>query len=190
MYISRIKSPYKQYRKARLCQGDIFEDLLISIGSGSDTTHIEFSLEYAVVLTQDCDLQQDFDERNTRPRPLTSDKHLDTILICPAYPVEDFAKGVHITGRRMSVFSTKDVEKKLKQNDAYKRYHYLREDLDNGVPELVLDFKHFLTAPRDVLYQQRKKSYIASVNEIYREALSQRFANFLARIGLPDSSSS
>ncbi len=190
MYISQVKTQYKQFRKARICQGDIFEDLLISIGSGSNTTHIEANLKYAVVLTQDCDLQQDFDERSKKPAPEKSDKHIDTILICPAYSLEDFARGTHIEGRKMETFSNKEVDKKLKGNDVYKRYHYLVEDLDNGVPELVIDFKHFFTAPRDVLYSQRKRSYIASINEIYREALSQRFANFLSRIGLPDKSSS
>lgn len=190
MYTSQIKSPYKHYRKLRICQGDIFEDLLISIGSGSDTNHAEFNLEYAVVLAQDCDLQQDFDERKVRPIPTINDKYLDTVLICPAYLLEEFAQGTHIAGRRMNTFSAKEIEKKLKQNDVFKRYHYLSEDLDNGVPELVLDFKHFLTAPRDVLYSRRKESYVATVNEIYREALSQRFTNFLSRIGLPDNSSS
>lgn len=190
MYTSKIKNQYRQIRKARICQGDIFQDVLISIGSGSNTIHIEANLEYAVVLTQDCDLQQDFDERTKRPKPEKGDKHIDTILICPAYPLEEFAKGTHIKDRQMDTFNKDQINKKVKKNDVFKRYHYLAEDLDNGVPELVLDFKHFITAPRKFLYSQRKLNYVASINEIYREDLSLRFANFLSRIGLPDNSSS
>ncbi len=189
MYTSLIKSPYRYYRKARICQGDIFEDLLISIGSGSNTLHIEANLKYAVVLTQDCDLQQDYEERNKKPKPVKTDKNIDTILVCPAYQLDDFSRGEHIATRQMEVFGEK-LMAKIRANDTYKRYHYLQEDLDNGVPELVLDFKHFITAPREVLYDARKRSYVTSINEIYREALSQRFANFLSRIGLPDQSSS
>lgn len=55
-----------------------------------------------------------------------------------------------------------------------------------GVPEFVIDFKHFFTVPVDVVYKQRKTIYIATIGELYREELSQRFANFLSRIGLPD----
>jgi hypothetical protein len=190
MYTSKIKTQYRQIRKARISQGDIFQDLLISIGSGSDTIHVEVNLEYAVVLTQDCDLQQDYDERMRRPRPEKCDKHIDTILICPAYPLEEFAKGTHIKNRRMETFNKDQVDDKVKKNDVYKRYHYLAEDLDNGVPELVIDFKHFFTAPRKFLYSQRKSCYVATINEIYREDVSLRFANFLSRIGLPDNSSS
>lgn len=189
MYISQVKTQYKQFRKARICQGDIFQNLFISIGSGGGTLHVEANLEYAVVLTQDCDLQQDFTERNVKPVSANNDKHLNTILICPAYSLEDFIVGSHIEGKTMGKFGPKDILK-LRKNDVFKRYHYLAEDLDNDIPDLVLDFKHFLTAPRDMLYSDRKTGYVASINEIYREALSQRFANFLARIGLPDNSSS
>lgn len=189
MYTSKIKNQYRSYRKARICQGDIFQNLLISIGSGSNTKHIEANLEYVVIMTQDCDLQQDYDERNKKPKPSENDKHIDTILVCPAYPIEDFARGDHIDGRKMHTYNDKEV-KKIKSNDTQKRYHYLAEDLDYGVPELVIDFKHFFTAPREVLYRQRTGSYITTINEIYRESLSQRFTNFLSRIGLPDNTSS
>lgn len=187
MYKSLVKSPYKHFRKQRVCQGDIFQDLLITIGSGSDTLHIEANLKYAVVLSQDCDLQQDYDQRNKKT--VLADKHVDTILICPAYSLEDFAQGKHVEGRQMETFNGKQLPK-LRGNDTMKRYHYLSEDIDSGVPELVLDFKHFLSAPRSILYAQRKSKYVTTINEIYREALSLRFANYLSRIGLPDESSS
>ena len=191
MYRSQIKNRYRQYRKTRICQGDIFKNLLISIGSGSDTYHELRDLKHAVVLSQDCDLEQDFTERNSEHSGQEEqDKHIDTILICPAYGFEDFTKGEHIAGRRMKPFESSKLRDRLKGNDVFKRYHYLSEDLENGIVELVVDFKHFITAPRSLLYNSRKEKYIATINEIYREELSQRFANFLSRIGLPDNTSS
>ena len=186
MYVSKIKTPYRIYRKARICQGDIFQDLFVSIGGGGGI-YDEFHLTHSVVLTQDCDLEQDFNER--RAKTGKNDKHIDTVLICPAYPIDSFSEGKHIRDRAMEPFPKRSLEK-LKRNDEFKRYHYLLEDLDHGIPDLVIDFKHFFTIPRDVLYKQRKESYVTSINEVYREYLSQRFTNYLGRIGLPDSSSS
>ncbi len=190
MYKSQIKSRYRHHRKTRICQGDLFRDLLVSVGSGSGTEHLLANLDYAVVLTQDCDLEQDHRERIKKPVPIKKDKYIDTILICPAYGFDDFVDGTHIAGRQMETFESGKLRDRIKANDVYKRYHYLSEDLDNGVVELVIDFKHFITAPRSLLYKKRKENYVTTINEIYREELSHRFANFLSRIGLPDNSSS
>lgn len=189
MYASKIKTPYRIYRKSRICQGDIFQDLFISIGGTKGTSQVydDFSLVYGVILTQDCDLEQDFNERKAKAKK--TDKHLDTVLVCPAYPIDPFSKGEHLEGRVMETFPGRSLDK-LKKNDDLKRYHYIAEDLEHGVPDLIIDFKHFFTIPRDVLYKQKKTGYITSINEIYREYLSQRFTNYLGRIGLPDSSSS
>jgi hypothetical protein len=65
------------------------------------------------------------------------------------------------------------------------RYHYLLADIDLQVPELTIDFKHYFSIPRSYLYSSRKDHYIASINELFREALSQRFAYYISRIGLP-----
>lgn len=189
MYTSKITIQYRQISTERVCQGDIFQDLFISVGSGDDTSHIEANLEYAVILSQDCDLEQDYTERTKYPKPDKNDKHIDTILVSPAYALEDFAKGQHISERQMETFNVKKIDK-LKRNDEYKRYHYLVEDIENGVPELVLDFKHFITAPRNIIYTLKPTNYVASINEIYREDVSLRFANYLSRIGLPNNKSS
>ena len=89
----------------------------------------------------------------------------------------------------MELFTPKLLDR-IRANDTYKRYHYLNEDLENGVPELVIDFKHFVTASRFQIYKNRSNQYVTTNNELYRESLSIRFANYLARIGLPDKSSS
>ena len=66
------------------------------------------------------------------------------------------------------------------------RYHFLPAFDPFQVPDIVLDFKHFITAPRAVLLNLKPNAYLASLGQLFRESLSQRFANFLARIALPD----
>ena len=67
-----------------------------------------------------------------------------------------------------------------------KRYHYLKFNDDVTIPESVVDFKHYFTV--NILYLESiyEKSYVCSVDSLYRELISQRFSNFLSRIGLPD----
>ena len=139
-------------------------------------------MPYLVILNQDCDLQQDFDCRQAEGN---QDKYLLSYLVCPAYLLENFASGKHIGDWQMRIFHQKEIVK-LKNNEEYKRYHFLSKKLEFSIPELVVDFKHFFTLPREFLYEQRKERYIASLNEIFREAFSQRFSNYLSRIGIPE----
>ena len=71
------------------------------------------------------------------------------------------------------------------KNNQDPRYHFLRKDLDLQVPELVIDFKHYYTIPRDFLYEKIEHHYLGTMSELFREFLSQRFAFYLSRIGLP-----
>ena len=73
---------------------------------------------------------------------------------------------------------------KQNKND---RYHYLAEGPEYGIPELALDFKHYRTVPRETLLECLKaESALGTLRPLYREHLSQRFANYLSRIGLPE----
>ncbi|MDD5605750.1 MAG: hypothetical protein PHR51_00200 [Patescibacteria group bacterium] len=177
---SNVKTRYRKIRKARVCQGDILNGLSFLIYNAKNPKkYASVDLQYAVVLTQECDLDLDYKLR--RDKPDQHDKHLQTILICPAYLSTDLCNGKHLEGRTMSPVDLK----KLKKGDL-KRYHLLNEDLSLSIPELVIDFKHFFTVPRGFLYSQRKSCYIATMNEIFRESLSQRFAFYLSRIAEPE----
>lgn len=185
IYKSKINSIYRSTKSSkRLCQGDILKDLQFAIGnSSSDSIKDLVFLNFAVVLSQDCDLQSDF--LNRKGDHSDQDKYLSSILVCPAYKIEEFAQGCHLNDWKMKPFYQKEIEK-LHKNDEFKRYHYLPgETTKFFVPELVLDFKHFFTLPRDFLYRQKKDKYVASLSELFREELSQRFSNYLSRIGLP-----
>ncbi|NTU66358.1 MAG: hypothetical protein HGB08_00375 [Candidatus Moranbacteria bacterium] len=209
MFESQIKKKY-QICGIRTCQGDILRDVTIAFGlelSDSSEGESEIELEhryynYAVVLSQDCDLSSDYNERNKNAEIkekiknneleeekaiISNDKYLPAILICPAYLLSDFVNGSHITSWSMnSELKNENNQKKLKSNNEFKRYHYIRGDSDLGIPELVLDFKHFMSVPRDTLYKIHNQVYIATISELFREELSQRFSNYISRIGLPE----
>ena len=179
-FVSKIKKRYRNVRKRRLCQGDILRDLSFSIedlkyGSNQKKIHLNF----AVVLSQECDIKWDFDARESGGN---NDKFLPVILVCPAYLASPFCNGEHIRDWKMQ---NHDINV-LKKNDKLKRYHYLHPDIDFSIPELVIDFKHFFTLPRELLYKYRSTSYVATISELFREELSQRFSNYLSRIGLPE----
>lgn len=56
------------------------------------------------------------------------------------------------------------------------------------VPNLVIDFKHYYTVSREKMYNNLN-NYFVSSKPLFREQLSQRFAYYLNRIGLPNISS-
>ena len=188
MYASNVKTQFRHYRKARICQGDIFRDLDIASGAPISAVEVDVEIEsdsnYWIVINQDCDLNQDYKQR--KENKIRDDVNIRTILICPAYPARQFFAGDHIEDWDLKSYGKKKIDK-IKNNDEYKRYHYLEGNTSLGVPELVIDFKHFYTIPVETAYKQRLKSYLVTLNELHREDLNQRFCSFLSRIGLPDS---
>lgn len=180
------KSQYIKQTKQRISQGDILSRLNIAIGTGGDSDNDEFTeffLNYGVVMSQDCDVEWDYDSRKKEEG--NRDKYVQTILVCPAYLSDHFFRGEHIERETRRKFEEKEIEK-LKRNDEYKRYHFLRNDLRLQIPTLVIDFKNFFTIPTELLYSIHVDSYVATIDELFRESLSQRFANYLSRIGLPE----
>jgi len=134
-------------------------------------------------MTQDCDLNWDFEAKNSG-ETTDNDKYLPTVLVCPAYQDESFYAGVHLNGWKMQEYKGRAIDK-IKNNDEINRCHFLIGDSKLQIPNLVIDFKHFYTLPTTILYEQYDRVYLATVNELFRERLSQRFANYLARFGLP-----
>jgi hypothetical protein len=179
---TNIKSLYRNNSSGRVFQGDILKDVSFSVLSQEGREDI--TLNYAIVLSQDCDLEWDFETRKNKFRK-DDDKFLQNILICPLYPYESFILGnKHITDSQRRIFKSSDDKKKLQRNNEFKRFHYLPEIEHIDLPSLIIDFKHYQTIPRDFLYSL-DENRVTSLNELFREDVSQRFANFLSRIGLP-----
>lgn len=194
----QMSSQYIQKTEGAIQQGDIYrdvdyvEDAYLDPGRPGYLRIDKLHFPYVVVLSQACDLKRDVQARTcTPPQP---DKQVDSILVCPAYDVTLFVQGKHLQGSRDGLMETWQVQTKgrlstrwatLVRNDN-PRYHFLQADAQLGINDMVLDFKHFYTFPRERLYRIRPTSYVVSLKELFRERLSQRFADFLSRIGLPD----
>lgn len=166
-------------------QGDILKDIQLSYRSFTEEGEAgaDFMYTYSVVLTQICDLDQHYQRKD-------DDKKIDVLLICPAYPVEQFLEGAHIEGLTMQNFKASaklegKTRERLKKNVELVRYHFL-EGVDDYMPELVIDFKRFHTIPIDFVQNNLNDNYLLSLKHLFRERLSQRFSNYLSRIGLPE----
>lgn len=190
MQQSRVPNPYEDSRSDRLQQGDIFRDVTLVEGVEKEKDAvIAFyrTFSHLIVLSQDCDLEQDFWNRSNLDSK-TNDKYLQSVLLCPAYIAEAFRKGLHLEDLQLKMqdWPSKNDWKRIVQNREA-RYHYLVEFPDLQIPELVVDFKHCVTAPRNVLYRaDLKAGYLGTVSELYRESLSGRFAHYLSRVALPE----
>lgn len=186
---SKIEDFYIRHNSDRICQGDIFRDFnyqeKVEIINKKIKVYKRI-IPYLIVLTQDCDLESDF--RNFQQLDDNHDKILQHILVCPAYPSEKLREGTHL---KESKFNMQKINSNLwsqvKSNNN-SRYHYLNKNKNKElqISEFVIDFKHYYSIPRDELYNNYPKLYLGTLNELFRERLSQRFANYLSRIGLPD----
>ena len=189
MCLSKIDSMYVTHAPKRICQGDILRDF-VGIDWGIEDTSDKYkisalTLPYIIVMTQDCDLELDFNNRS-EPDSKTHDKYLQTILVCPAYNATEFKEGEHLKSKElvMNKWGT-DLYNQIK-NQNHARFYFLEQNQAMQVPQLIVDFKHYYTIPRDVLYKMYAKCYLATFNKLFRESLSQRFSNYLSRIGLPE----
>lgn len=179
--------------EGELRQGEIVTGLLHSAVTGKslvqymtsgNTTGTEISVlryEYAVVMTQDCDLEQDF---KVRAAGGMSDKLLQHILFCEAAPADNFQEDPALKSREI---------RKQFANNKMERYQYLGVVDDStdgekkGIPALGLDFKRYFTIPTDLVYLQLKNGAKRRVrlNVPFAEHLSDRFFAYHARIALP-----
>ena len=138
--------------------------------------------EYAVVVSQDCDLDWDW---NARKSGETLDKYLSSVLFCEAKPADDLAYE-HGHNRK--------ARDKLRQNRD-ERYQFLQKvepDLDLleiGVPELVVDFKRYFSLPIDEVYSRLGSEELQRrclFNHPYLQHLITRFWYFQCRVALPE----
>jgi hypothetical protein len=183
------KRYFREENKTRFCQGDILHDIQVAFASDikaeSDGKEYEFSVKnllFGVVINQECDLEHDFSCRNGGSGAL--DKYLPNILILPAYPVEDFKKGIHREGIKAVEWGGDKFKDIMKNQNS--RFHHINQNLDVQIPDLIIDFKHLYTVSSKILYKKIEDNYLASIGEIFREELSIRYCNYLGRIGLPE----
>jgi hypothetical protein len=136
---------------------------------------------YSIVVTQDCDLEQDHTARNGTTTG--TDKLIPNVLLVQVVTVKELLAGLP---------RGKDILKRVIQNRD-ERYHVFekaaatQDALGQGLPALGADFKRYFTVPTDELYAQlgsgaRRRTQL---NSTYVEHFGQRFAAYLSRVALP-----
>ena len=172
----------------RLCQGDILRDVhwveYVTEADGRiEVSRVVFPL--AIVLTQDCDLEQD--SRIRHEDSPTKDKWLISVLMAPLYNVEHVYMGSHLDelGIKMQPVPKRGNTGTFLRNNERPRFHYL--EFDQGIPIVpsLIDFKHYFSATVLYLTDLKKTAFVCSVAPLFREDIAHRFAAYLARVGLP-----
>lgn len=169
----------------RLSQGDIFQDIEILENIEVDKSIVtvqKISFPFVVCLNQECDLETDF--RNNDQ--VLCDNNLLHIAIAPAFIFEQFLSGTHcgeIFSNNKPQKRTDTTIRKIIDNEI-PRYHYLNFP-DKDTPALIIDFKHFFTVYKKVMYDQINKRF-CSIDDLFREKINQRFSYYISRIGLPE----
>ncbi len=150
---------------------------------------IEFPL--VVVLTQECDATQHYNNRSNvlKNGETFNHQYLLSVIVAPVYLLEDIRNGNHLEnlGLKYKNINSGDVNK-IKQNRD-PRYHYMKIQISSDkYIEYVVDFKHYFTVNVEQIINHKslKANFEFRLEELFKEALSQRFANYLSRIGLPE----
>lgn len=182
MFQSNITQYYIKHDMDRIYQGDILKDVSFRFCENQDV--VEISCPYVVVLSQDCDLLQC---KCNLCNEGQNNQYLPNIIVFPAFVDLKLREGHHleeIYGIKQQHINSEQFRSIQQNNNS--RYHYLKGSVDFEIANLIIDFKLYYTVPYNDLKQKYKSSYVATLNELFREHLSQRFANYLSRIGLPE----
>jgi hypothetical protein len=185
----------------RVLQGDIYRDIdfieSFKEYEEKDGTYLKIELihyPYIIVLTQDCDLEQDYKnkiENGTKEKDADKfqDKYLFSVIVAPLYIADDVIQGVHLSklGYKMQNIRNVSTSKVgLVMLNEIPRYHYLNILHNPPIPASIIDFKHYFTVTLEELTVNKKANYIRTIKPLFREKVSQRFSSYLSRIGLPD----
>ena len=187
---SNINSMYRILKQDRIHQGDVLINLKFSNHYNSINENVT---NYHVILSQDCDLDCVCNLLgkgvNSSPDLINGNKYLPSILFAPAFLTDNVHDGTYLSylGFQME---NKGKRTKTKWQDICKnnnlRYHFLDGCVEFDIPNLIIDFKIFYTLPFEFVNDEFDKCYGCSLNELFREDLSNRFFNYHSRIGLPE----
>lgn len=175
-----------QRRRTRISQGDVFRDVecieyAVEKKGIIEVSKIVFPL--IIVLTQDCDLEQDSGNRTKT----THNTKLLSVLVAPLYNSEHVFLGNHLSDLDLKmepITKGRSPGKTLMQNER-PRYHYIEFPTHIPLVSSTADFKHYFSVHVTYLESIRKTNFICRLSDLFREDISQRFAAYLARIGLP-----
>ena len=179
----------ERHNFTRVCQGDIIRDVSciehVKEAEGIlSVSRIEFPL--VVVLTQDCELEQEFRMRTEGAQ--SQDKWLVSVLVAPMYNAQHVYRGEQLSqmGLVMQQINQARTHGRLLRNNEIPRYHYMEFPSDVPIVPSVIDFKHYFSVNAQELANTKSSSFVCMVSPLFREDISHRFASYLSRIGLPE----
>lgn len=150
-----------------LLQGDFIKECPVVIPPSQISGKVEVRIiNYNVVaMSQSCDLVE---------------RKIDLVLVCPLWSLKEFEE-------KYSYYRSKKGKEALRQG-YLPGYHLLNKCEINGFETdyLVVDFRSVYSVPFDsILELARKRGRRLRLLPPYREHLSQAFARFFMRVGLP-----
>lgn len=171
----------------RLWLGEILENLpqvrlaLPSVEAEADVEVETDPHPLVIVLSQDCDLEQDFKARKE------GGSVLPNVLLCDVLPAEEL---------RLKVRDNEGLGKrdwKVIVQNKNERFQFLRmvspeEDLKGeGLPILAVDFRLYFTIRTEEVYRRLAHDTMRRCRLLtpYGEHLADRFSYYLARVALP-----
>jgi len=134
---------------------------------------------YAIIVTQNCDLDWDYSARQNRDKP---NKLLNSILFCQVFTAQEIRPNQN------------SADWNLVKSNRSQQYHFLekipleRESYQEGIPELTVDFKKIFAIDADFLYHQINNNFAkrrAVLESPYLEDFSHRYHDFHGRVALP-----
>lgn len=203
----------RKIREDRICQGDIIKNVKYIESFKEDGDYYEVSMinfPLVVIMSQDCDLNEDYQFRYDIPKKHKDhDKIMFSLLVAPIYTAAQVLCGDHLSlldPPNMMSESSRD-ENKMKMQDLRKentpsqpksvyehmknneipRYHFLTFPTSVDISDAFIDFKHYFSINVNYLEElkRNKNNFVCRIDMPYRESISQRFSNYLSRIGLP-----
>jgi hypothetical protein len=173
----------------RLFQGELVERILEWVPEYDPANPLEVAgakgnrHNLAVVLSQDCNLESDWRDRQTQPAIET---HLPSVLLSPIRSADELRTAHNLIRARWEVA----------RHNKDERYFYLSEvgvafdSVGEGMGSMMLDMMSYFTIRTVEIYRQllttgpdapRRRSRLKTP---WAEHLQQRFMGYQARIGL------
>lgn len=134
-----------------------------------------------IVLTQDCDLEQDYRFRYSRQRkPDQQDKWLLSVLVAPLYNAEHVFLGEQLSelNMKMQTIARSKTRGKSLTSNQLPRFHYLEFPRQFQIAPSVIDFKHYFSVNVKYLHRNKSKNFICSVSSFIERIYLSVFPPF------------
>ncbi|MBO3457470.1 hypothetical protein G7B40_004140 [Aetokthonos hydrillicola Thurmond2011] len=139
---------------------------------------------YAIIVTQDCDLDWDYTARQNQDKIY---KLLNSVILCEVYTAQDI--------RYDKTLRINSSDWNLVKSNRHQQFHFFEKVPSNcelsqeGLPELTVDFKKVFAIDAGFLYHQisqhtaRRRTVLECP---YLEHFSHRYHDYHGRIALPE----